>query len=78
MDDNAFFMIIAVHITNWLRHMGDQLVLRLSQVNDVRMLGLELLVGNLFPAVSLEISSKVEVGWFDAQEGNMMFFTKLR
>lgn len=65
-------MIIAVR-PNWLCHMGDQLVLRLGQVDDVRVLGLELLVGNLFPAVSLEISSKVEVGWFDAQEGNVVF-----
>jgi hypothetical protein len=57
--------------------MGDQLVLRLSQVDNVRMLGLELLVGDLFPAVRLEISSKVEVGWLDAQESNAVFLTKL-
>jgi hypothetical protein len=57
--------------------MGNQLVLRLSQVDDVRMLGLELLVGNLFPAVSLEIGGKVEIGWLDAQEGNAVFLTKL-
>ena len=70
-------MIIAVHIANWLRHMGDQLVLRLSQVNDVRMLGLELLVGDLFPAVSLEMGGKVEIGWLDAQESNAVCFAKL-
>ena len=68
VDRDAFFMIIAVHITNWLRHMGDQLVLRLSQVDDVRMLGLELLVGDLFPAVSLETRGKVRVGWLEEDE----------
>ena len=57
--------------------MGDQLVLRLGQVDDVRVLGLEFLVGDLFPAVSLEMGSKVEVGWLDAQESDMVFLTKL-
>ena len=70
-------MIIAVHITNWLCHMGDQLVLRLGQVDDVRVLGLEFLVGDLFPAVSLQMGGKVEVGWLNAQESNAVCFTKL-
>ena len=77
MNGDTFFMIIAVHITNWLRHVGDQLVLRLSQVDDVRMLGLEFLVGDFFPAVRFEMRSKVRVGWLNAQEGNVVFFTKL-
>ncbi|MNL43308.1 hypothetical protein D3C87_1658150 [compost metagenome] len=73
MHFEAFFSVVSVQISIVLVHGSDNVGFIGGEVDDLGVLGLELIVGNAREIACFKVIGSDESRWFDAKKGNALF-----